>query len=112
MVRTGTDGLPSGSTIVDPLITATDAARVRGIVAIAASLRQSRESHELPLSADAMQIGTVQAVNADGTSLVSMVGGGVIRASSDSFPVNQPVFVKGGQIVSAAPGLVIIPIEV
>lgn len=52
VVRTGTTGNILAPTIVDPLITAPVAARWRGVAALAATARQSREVHELPLSAD------------------------------------------------------------
>lgn len=58
------------------------------------------------------QVGTVQSVNGDGTSEVLLVGGGVVRAIGDGFSVGQPVFVKGGQILSAAPSLNIQLVEV
>lgn len=64
------------------------------------------------LPSDVMQVGTVVALNGDGTSQVAMVGGGVIRVTGNSFAVSQPVFVKDGQIVSAAPSLNIQSIEV
>ncbi len=51
VVRTGSDGLPGAPTVVDSLITDTAPARHRGIAAIAAGGRQSREVYELPLSA-------------------------------------------------------------
>ena len=58
------------------------------------------------------QVGTVQTVNGDGTSDVLLVGGGVVRATGDSFLAGQPVFLKGGQVLSAAPSLNIQLIEV
>lgn len=64
------------------------------------------------LPSEPVQVGSVQALNGDGTSQVAMVGGGVIRVTGDSFAVSQPVFVKGGLIVSAAPSLDIQLIEV
>ena len=64
------------------------------------------------LPQDARQVGTVQTVNGDGTSDVLMVGGGVIRAVGSDFSAGQPVFVQGGQILSAAPTLNIQLVEV
>lgn len=60
----------------------------------------------------ATQVGTVQTLNGDGTSDVLLVGGGVVRASGDGFTAGSPVFVRGGQILSAAPSLNIQLIEV
>ncbi|MEM1113284.1 MAG: hypothetical protein AAGI11_15335 [Pseudomonadota bacterium] len=61
---------------------------------------------------EALQVGTVQAVNVDGTSDVALVGGGVARFSGDGFPVGQSVFVRGSQIVSASPAPSFVLVEV
>jgi hypothetical protein len=50
VTRGGTAGDELLPTIVDPLITDTLPARHRGIEALAATMRQSQEQHELPLS--------------------------------------------------------------
>lgn len=61
---------------------------------------------------DAMQVGEVLSVGSDGTSVVALIGGGSITASGDGYAVSARVFVKGSAIVSAAPALTPVDIEV
>jgi len=58
------------------------------------------------------QVGTVIALNGDGTSNVELVGGGTVRVIGSLFGTGEAVFVKGGRIESAAPSLNIQLIEV
>jgi len=51
VLRNGTAGDQLLPTVVDPLITDVLPARHRGIAALAATMRQSTEQHEMPLSA-------------------------------------------------------------
>ncbi len=64
------------------------------------------------LPRDVMQVGSVQIISGDGTSNVLLVGGGVVRVTGSDFAVGQPVFIKGSRIVSAAPSLSVIQIDV
>jgi hypothetical protein len=59
-----------------------------------------------------MQIGTVVTVGTDGTSLVELIGGGIITATGDAYAESSRVFVRGSAIVSAAPELTPVDIEV
>jgi hypothetical protein len=52
VLRNGTAGDALLPTIVDPLLTDVTPARHRGIAALAATMRQANEQHELPLAAD------------------------------------------------------------
>lgn len=58
------------------------------------------------------QVGSVQSVNADGTSTVQLVGGGVVVVTGTGFAVSSAVFVEGGAIVGGAPSLTVSTIEV
>jgi hypothetical protein len=49
--------------------------------------------------------GTVTAPNADGTSTLSMTGGGTLRAIGQSVAVDAKAFVRGNEIIGAAPNL-------
>jgi len=64
------------------------------------------------LSSDVTLVGSVAAVNLDGTSDVALIGGGTVTVAGDGFTVSTPVFVKGGRIVSEAPALSVTTIEV
>lgn len=64
------------------------------------------------LPEDPVQIGTVQVDNADGTYGVDLVGGGRITVTGSGYSVNQRVFVRGTMIMSAAPDLPVVEIEV
>lgn len=50
-------------------------------------------------------VGTVSAHNADGTSTVTLPGGGVIRPRGQSVAVGAKAFVQGGEVRGAAPAL-------
>jgi len=58
-----------------------------------------------------MKVGQVQAVGADGTATVALVGGGTITATGSGSP-GQAVFVKGEIIRGAAPSLAVVDIQV
>jgi hypothetical protein len=60
----------------------------------------------------AMQVGTSQGPNGDGTTDVILVGGGTVTATGTGYAFGTPVFVKGGLIVSQAPSLSVTDIEV
>ncbi len=47
----------------------------------------------------------VTALNADGTSSVSLTGGGSIRVLNQNFSVNDYVLVRGNEIIGIAPAL-------
>jgi len=64
------------------------------------------------LPSDAMKIGQVQAVGADGTATVALVGGGAITATGSGYSPGQAVFVKGGIIRGQAPTLAAVDIQV
>lgn len=62
---------------------------------------------------NAQQIGTIQSANTSkGTSIVVLVGGGEIEASGTGFAVGSRVFIQGARIVSAAPSLPAVEIQV
>ena len=64
------------------------------------------------LPRDVVQIGTSQGGNGDGTTDVILVGGGRITVTGSGYSSGQRVFVKGGQIISEAPSLTTVEIEV
>lgn len=64
------------------------------------------------LADDPTEIGTVQTQNSNGTSVVSLVGGGLITVTGTGYAPGQRVFTKGGAIVSGAPALPAVEIEV
>lgn len=64
------------------------------------------------LPRDVMQIGTVLADNADGTSDVELLGGGRVTVSGSGYAVDDRVFVLGGLIRGEAPDLTPTDIEV
>ena len=60
---------------------------------------------------DPVLVGTVSAVNSDGTCTIDMPGGGVTRAIG-SGTVDQNVFIKDGIIQGDAPSLTYYKLEV
>lgn len=61
---------------------------------------------------DPLRVGQVTSINSDGTSTVTLTGGGSIRARGDSVSVGQNAFVQGGEIRGEAPTLPIVVITV
>jgi hypothetical protein len=61
---------------------------------------------------DVTQVGSVVSSSLDGTSLINLVGGGEVRVAGTGFSNGTPVFIRGGRIVSQAPSLTEIPIDV
>lgn len=63
---------------------------------------------------DPLLVGKVLAHRTDGsgTSLMELPGGGHLVASGQSVPVGQMAFIRGGQVVGAAPALPGLTIEV
>ncbi|MCU7947801.1 MAG: hypothetical protein KZQ72_14385 [Candidatus Thiodiazotropha sp. (ex Cardiolucina cf. quadrata)] len=49
--------------------------------------------------------GTVACHNADGTSTLTMTGGGTMRAISQNVAVSNKAFVRGNKIIGQAPNL-------
>ncbi len=64
------------------------------------------------LADDATHVGEVTTVNSNGTSVVTLVGGGNVTVSGDSFSVGDNVFIKNDEIISGAPSLTSTEIEV
>ncbi len=57
-------------------------------------------------------VGTVSAHNADGTSAVTLPGGGQITAEGQTVAVGLQAYIKEGRVVGEAPSLPIELIEV
>ena len=55
---------------------------------------------------------TVVTVNADGTSLVELRGGGSLRVQGDSVAQGNKALIQGGRIIGATPALPLISAEV
>jgi len=64
------------------------------------------------LPSDQLLIGAVTAHNADGTSTVTLPGGGELRARGQSVAVGSKAFVKGGDVIGEAPDLTAYEVEV
>lgn len=64
------------------------------------------------LPEDTTQVGVVDAVNADGTTAVTLIGGGQVIVAGFGFAPGASVFIKGGRIESGAPALSAVEIEV
>ena len=64
------------------------------------------------LPRDALQVGTSQGPNGDGTTTVDLIGGGRIIATGDGYPLGQQVYVQGMIIRGEAPNLTPIEIQV
>ena len=71
-----------------------------------ATVNKHRQLQEL-LKKSPILTGTVTAHNSDGTSTLSMTGGGVLIASGQSVAVAKVAFVQNQQILSEASGVVI-----
>lgn len=61
---------------------------------------------------DANLVGTVTLDLGNGTSRVSLVGGGTMVAVGSGYEVNQKVFITGSTITGTAPDLQEVSIEV
>jgi hypothetical protein len=61
---------------------------------------------------DVVQVGTSQGPNGDGTTNVSLLGGGTVVCSGTGYSNGTPVFIKGSVILSAAPSPTAVDIEV
>ena len=61
---------------------------------------------------DPLQIGTVDSHNADGTSSITLLGGGSLRARGQSVSVGQKAFVRAGLVEGAAPNLAVEMIDI
>ncbi len=59
-----------------------------------------------------IRTGTVTAHNVDGTSTLSMTGGGTMRAIGQSVPVSSNAFVRGNEIIGEAPSLTAYTLDV
>jgi hypothetical protein len=104
--RQGTAGANLATEVVDRLITHQDAGRERGRNIISDRGNQEVFDIELPLMPSGTQLtGTVTAHNADGTSTLSMTGGGTLRTIGQSVAVNSKAFVRGNEIIGDAPNL-------
>jgi hypothetical protein len=58
-------------------------------------------------------IATVSVIHSDGTSTVTLLGGGALRVDSlAGVAVNDRVFIRDGRITDAAPNLPTVEIEV
>lgn len=57
-------------------------------------------------------VGVSEGDNGDGTTTVTLVGGGQVVASGSGYASGVSVFVKGGRIVSQAPDLSAVDINV
>lgn len=57
-------------------------------------------------------IGTITAHNADGTSTITLPGGGIIRARGVIIAVGLKAFVKGGEVAGEAPNLTAYTLDV
>ncbi len=55
---------------------------------------------------------TVSTVNADGTSIVELRGGGSLRVQGDSVMQGAKALIQGGRIVGAAPALPLVSMVV
>ena len=60
----------------------------------------------------AKMVVTVSAVNADGTSMVLLRGGGSLRVQGDNVSQGNEALIQDGRIIGAAPSLQVLSIEV
>lgn len=63
------------------------------------------------LPSSPLLIGTVVADHGDGTLTVEFLDGGLLRVTGQA-AINSRVFVRGGEVVSAAPELTVVDIEI
>jgi hypothetical protein len=59
-----------------------------------------------------VRTGTVASHNADGTSTLTMTGGGTLRAIGQDVAVGAKAFVRGNEIIGQAPDLTAYNLEV
>ncbi|WP_297533521.1 hypothetical protein [Thalassolituus sp.] len=64
------------------------------------------------VSPGAKAVVTVAAVNADGTSVVTLRSGGTLQVRGDSVAVGQKAIIQRGEIKGKAPDLPAVTIEV
>jgi hypothetical protein len=64
------------------------------------------------LHREAKQVATVSQVNSDGTLKVDVFGGGSVIVTGDGYLVGVKVFIQSGRVVSPAPTLTPVDIEV
>jgi len=64
------------------------------------------------LPSEPLLVGTVTAHNADGTSTITLPGGGVIRARGQAVAVSSKAFVRSGEVTDEAPSLTSYEVEV
>ena len=64
------------------------------------------------IGSDPTLTGQVTAHNADGTSTLTMTGGGTMRAIGQSVAIGSKAFVRGNEIVGDAPDLPTFKLEV
>lgn len=64
------------------------------------------------LPQDNVQVGTSQGSNSDGTTTVDLVGGGTVIVAGTGFASGTPVFIKSGRILSQAPSLSAVDVDV
>jgi len=57
------------------------------------------------LPREPLQIGTVAALNADGTSTVTLPSGGSVRVRGQSVAVGSKAFIRNGEVIGEAPNL-------
>jgi len=60
---------------------------------------------------DQLMVATVDAHNADGTSTVTLLGGGTTRVRGTSVGVGLRAFIENGQVQGQAPSLVYYELE-
>lgn len=76
-----------------------------------ATVNVSRQLQELLADAPTLT-GTVTAINADGTSTVTMTGGGTLIVMGTNVPVNGIAFIKNQVIVGESQALTAFNVEV
>ena len=64
------------------------------------------------LPREPLQIGTVAAFNADGTSTVTLPSGGSLRVRGQSVAVGSKAFIRNGEVIGEAPNLAAYTLEV
>lgn len=76
-----------------------------------ATINQARQFQEL-LENHPVLTGTVDAHNADGTSSITMTGGGIVRAYGQTVPVAGIALVQNNTVIAAAASLPAFNLEV
>lgn len=64
------------------------------------------------LSPDPLLVATVAAHHSDGTSTVTLPGGGQLRVRGQDVAVGEAAFVRGGEIRGPAPTVTVVTLEV